>query len=169
MYIWSDLLGDIALGMANATKEIEAWGTLKRYLMVKAVLIQPVRGGGGQRNRNVNMTQKLMAAFWKGKEDEVWKTSLDIENKREKNRTAQMEKRRTKRTRKGKVINMQSHKDSAKRRSDRAKVLTNDGELSKAFATMVQRGVAPPTDDIVAQLSSKFPKRKRRVLWPKMN
>ena len=31
---------------------------------------------------------------------------------------------------------------------------------------MVQRGVAPPTDDIVAQLRKKFPRRKNRVNWP---
>ena len=45
--LWSDLLTDIALGLADATKESEARRALKRYLMVKAVLIQPVRGGGG--------------------------------------------------------------------------------------------------------------------------
>ena len=56
--------------------------------------------------------------------------------------------------------------DDVKRRSDRAKVLTNDGELSKAFATMVQRGVAPSTDDIIAQLRTKFPTRRRKVRWP---
>ena len=47
-----------------------------------------------------------------------------------------------------------------------AKLLTNDGELSKAFATMVERGVAPPTKNIVSQLRSKFPQRKNRVSWP---
>ena len=51
----------------------------------------------------------------------------------------------------------------AKRRSDRAKVLTNDGELSKAFATMVQRGVAPSSEKIIAQLTTKFPWRRRKV------
>ena len=44
--LWSDLLTDIALGMADATKESEAWRALKKYLMLKAVLIQPLRGGG---------------------------------------------------------------------------------------------------------------------------
>ena len=57
-------------------------------------------------------------------------------------------------------------KVEVKKRSYRVKVLTNDGELSKAFATMVQRGVAPSTDDIIAQLTTKFPTRKRRVQWP---
>ena len=37
--LWSDLLTDIALGMADAKKESEARRALKRYLMVKAVLI----------------------------------------------------------------------------------------------------------------------------------
>ena len=36
----SDLLTDIAMGMADATKESDAWRVLRRYLMVKAVLIQ---------------------------------------------------------------------------------------------------------------------------------
>ena len=49
----------------------------------------------------------------------------------------------------------------AKRRSDRAKVLTNDGELSKAFATMVERGVVPSTDKILTQLKTNFPSRSR--------
>ena len=89
--------------MADATKESEARKALKRYLMVKAVLIQPVRGGGARQNRNVNLTEKLMFSFWKGKEDEVWKTSLEIENKRENNRAAQMEKRR-KNNSKGKIF-----------------------------------------------------------------
>ena len=31
---------------------------------------------------------------------------------------------------------------------------------------MVQRGVAPPTDDIVAQLRKKIPRRRNRVNWP---
>ena len=74
--LWSDLLTDIALGMSDATKESEAWKVLRRYLMLKAVLIQPVRGGGGHRNRNINLTQKLMAAFYNGNEDDVWETSL---------------------------------------------------------------------------------------------
>ena len=45
-------------------------------------------------------------------------------------------------------------------------MLTNDGELRKAFATMVQRGVAPPTADIVDQLKAKFPVRRNEVCWP---
>ena len=134
---------DIALGMADATKESEARRALRRYLMVKAVLIQPVRGKGDRQNRNVNMTQKLMAAFYEGKEDEVWRTSLEIENKRRNKREAQMDRRRKKRNFKGEIVSKKNHKVDVKKRSDRAKVLTNDGELSKAFATMVQRGVAP--------------------------
>ena len=42
----SDLLTDIALEMNDVKKESEVWRALKRYLMVKAVLIQPVRSGG---------------------------------------------------------------------------------------------------------------------------
>ena len=45
--LWSDILTDIALGMADATKESEAWNALRRYLMLKVVLTKPVRGGGG--------------------------------------------------------------------------------------------------------------------------
>ena len=82
--LWSDLLTDIALGMADAAKETEAWKALRRYLMVKAVLIQPLGGGGGHHNRNVNLTQKLMSAFYKGNEDEVWRTSLEMRTKGEK-------------------------------------------------------------------------------------
>ena len=49
---------DIALGMADATKESEARKALKRYLMLKAVLIKPVRSGAGSRNRNINLAEK---------------------------------------------------------------------------------------------------------------
>eukprot|EP00495_Collosphaeridae_sp_1-RS-2012_P000687 TRINITY_DN10644_c0_g1_i1.p1 TRINITY_DN10644_c0_g1~~TRINITY_DN10644_c0_g1_i1.p1 ORF type:complete len:90 (+),score=24.85 TRINITY_DN10644_c0_g1_i1:109-378(+) len=42
--------------MADATGESEARRALRRYLMLKAVLIKPLRGGGGRWNRNTNMT-----------------------------------------------------------------------------------------------------------------
>ena len=87
--LWSDLLTDIALGMADATKESEARRALKRYLMVKAVLIQPVRGGGLRRNRNANLTEKLKVSFWRGREDEVWQTAVDIEQTRQRKRALQ--------------------------------------------------------------------------------
>ena len=32
---------------------------------------------------------------------------------------------------------------------------------------MVERGVAPPTKNIVSQLRTQFPRRKNRVSWPK--
>ena len=74
--LWSDLLTDIALGMADATKESEARRALKRYLMVKAVLIQPVRGGGARPNRNVNLTEKLMFSFGKEERTKFGKQQL---------------------------------------------------------------------------------------------
>ena len=163
--LWSDLLTDVALGMADATKESEARIAMKRYFMLKAVLVQPIRGGGGRRNRNINLTEKLLFSFWKGREDEVWETAVEIEESRRKKTTLQ-QKRKIKRTRQGDKIQRKSKESEVKRRSDRAKVLTNDGELSKAFSMMVQRGVAPPTNEIVAQLSTKFPKRKKAVRWP---
>ena len=48
--LWSDLLKDISLGMVDATTESGARLDLKRYLMLKVVLIRPVMGGGGRRN-----------------------------------------------------------------------------------------------------------------------
>ena len=54
--------------------------------MVKAVLIQPVRGDGAQRNQNVNLMEKLMFSFWKGREDEVWQTAIEIEESRKRKR-----------------------------------------------------------------------------------
>ena len=106
-----------------------------------------------------------MEFLYRGKEDEVWQTALEIEKNRLRKREEQKEKRR-KRSLAGVKIDRKTQKDEAKRRNDRAKVLTNDGELSKAFATMVQRGVAPPTENILSQLRSKFPKRKNQVCWP---
>ena len=167
--LWSDLLTDIALGMADASKESEARKALRRYLMVKAVLVQPVRGGGCHQNRNLNQTERLMYAFWKGKEDEVWQTALKIERSRQKKRADQQKKRKSEGRLGSDIIQRKSQITEIKRRSDRAKVLTNDGELSKAFATMVQRGVAPSTDNIIAQLTKKFPKRERAVSWPDIN
>ena len=156
---------DIALVMADASKESEDRRALKRYMMVKAVLIQPVRGGGNHRNRNVNMTERLMYSFYKGKEDEVWEIAMDIEDSRQKKTVPQQEKR-TKRSLHGDVIKRKSNTSEVKRRSERAKRLTNDGELSKAFATMFQRGVAPSTNEIITQLQTKFPTRGRAVKWP---
>ena len=34
---------------------------------------------------------------------------------------------------------------------------------------MVQRGVAPATDNIIAQLRRKFPVRRKKVRWPQKN
>ena len=163
--LWSDIMTDIALGMADATTESEAWLALKRYLMAKAVLIKPIRGGGSHQNRNVNLTEKLMISFYKGNEKEVWQTAVDIEKNRQTKRLLQ-NKRKNKRNLQGDRVQRLSKKNMVKRRSDRAKALTNDGELRKAFATMVQRGVAPSTADIVDQLTAKFPERKNKVSWP---
>ena len=71
--------------------------------------------------------------------------------------------RKSKRNRKGERIENSRNRDEVKRRSDKAKVLTNDGELRKAYATTVQRGVAPATNDILEQLKTNFPKRKNTV------
>ena len=58
--LWSDLVTDVALRMVDAKKKSEARKALRRYLMLKAVLIQPSRGGGCRRNRNLNLTERLM-------------------------------------------------------------------------------------------------------------
>ena len=133
--------------------------------MVKAILIQAVRGGARYQNRNTNLTKRLMFSFYKGDEDAVWNTASEIEKGRQMKRAFQ-QRRRNKRNLKGDKIEQNAQKSEVKRRSDRAKVLTNNGELSKAFAMMVQRGVAPSTGNIIAQLTKKFPKRKRMVRWP---
>ena len=79
--------------MVDAAKESEARRALRRYLMVKAVLIQPTRGGGCRRNRNVNLTERLMYSFYKGNEDEVWQTAAKIEEGRQKERVAQQKRK----------------------------------------------------------------------------
>ena len=109
-----------------------------------------------------------MVSFYKGKEDDVWQTALKIEDSRQRKRDRQREEQR-KRNLRGKKKDVKNCKDEVTRRSDRAKMLTNDGELSKAFATMVQRGVAPSTQNIIKQLKEKFPTRKRDVIWPDKN
>ena len=45
--------------------------------------------------------------------------------------------RSKKRSLKGEIIDGKLQKSEVQRRSDRANVLTNNGELSKAFATMI--------------------------------
>ena len=67
------------MGMVDAAIESVAWRALQSYLMVKAVLIQPVRGGGSRHNRNSNLTERLMYSFYKGNEDQVWLTALEKE------------------------------------------------------------------------------------------
>ena len=126
--LWSDILTDIALAMTDATTESEARKALRRYLMLKAVLIKPERGGGGRLNRNLNLTERLMTSFYKGREDEVWQTAEGIEKSRQKKREAQR-KRNRKRNHKGDRVMKTTRKDDVKRRSDRAKILTSDGEL----------------------------------------
>ena len=124
-----------------------------------------MRGGGSYRNWNVNLAEKHMTIFYKGKEDDVWKTAMEIEESRRKKRASQKNKQR-KRNLKGARINKRAQNDEVKRRSDRAKMLTNDRELSKAFARMVQRGVASSTDNIITLLKAKFPLRKNQMMWP---
>ena len=58
-----------------------------------------------------------------------------------------------------------STKSDVKRRSDCVKDLPNDGEPSTACSMMVQRGVAPPTDNIISQLKRKFPVRRKAIQW----
>ena len=70
--------------MADASTECDARRALRRFLMVEAVLIQPVRGGGGRQNRNLNQTERLMCAFYEVKKDEVWHTAAEIERSRRK-------------------------------------------------------------------------------------
>ena len=91
--LWSDLFTDIALSMADATKESEARKAL-RYLMLKAFLIIPVRGGGSRRNRNINLAEKLIESFYKGKQDEVWETAVEIERNRRKKREKEINEKR---------------------------------------------------------------------------
>ena len=97
--LWSDIITDVALGMSDATRESEARMALKRCLMLKAVLIKPIRGGGGRYNRNVNSTERRMTSLWEGKEDGVWKTAVEIESCRQKKNELQR-KKKTKRNRK---------------------------------------------------------------------
>ena len=101
--------------MADATKKSEARTALRRYIMLKSVLVKPVRGGGGRWNRNINMTEKLMISFYKGEEDQVWKTALEIERRRQEKRALQQKKRR-KRNLKGDVIERKDNKGEARRR-----------------------------------------------------
>ena len=42
--LWSDTLTDIALEIADATVESVVRHALRRYFMLKAVLVKPVRG-----------------------------------------------------------------------------------------------------------------------------
>ena len=163
--VWSDIVTDISLSMVDAKTEKEALRAFRRYLMLKSVLITPLRGGGGNKNRNHNLTEKLMKAFYKGKEDEVWIMAEQIENSRQVKRLKQEKARAKKRKRNGSIIS--NGKGKTKWKYERAKTLTNDGEISKAHATIVNRGVATLTDDIVKQLKEKFPARARKVKWPK--
>ena len=114
--LWSDIMTDIALGMADASKESEPRRALRRYLMVKAVLIQPMRGGGCRQNRNLNQTERLMHAFFEGKEEEVWQTAVEIEKTRQKKRATQR-KRNTKRSLTGDKIERKPQKSEVKIRA----------------------------------------------------
>ena len=50
----------------------------------------------------------------------------------------------------------------------RVKRLVNDGELSKAARDIDGAGVAEPTDEVIAELRLKYPKRSRDVKWPQI-
>ena len=119
---------DIAIRLDRAGKESEARRALKRYLMLKAVLIKPVRRWTPLESKNEYDGKTYKTSFYKGKEQEIWNTSLGIEKQRRKNRLDHKNKR-GKRNRKGDAIEKRTSKDEVQRRSDKAKTLTNDGEL----------------------------------------
>ena len=58
----------------------------------------------------------------------MWQTALEIENSRRK-RKERLKKTQNKRNINGGKIHRINPKEEAKKRNDRAKVLTNDGEL----------------------------------------
>ena len=89
-----------------------------------------------------------------------------MEKVKERKRNALNKRRRNERDARVKEIRGRYYKHAVKMRKDWAKLLTNDGELIKAFATMVSRGVAPSADDIPRQLKAKFPSLKSEVRWP---
>ena len=101
-----------------------------------------------------------MSTFWKGKENEVWQIAIELEELRRKKRALKVW-RKVKKNEQGGNVQRRTKESEVKRKSNRAKALTNDGELSKAFSMMVRRGVAPSTDNIVAQLGRKFPVRRK--------
>ena len=85
---------------------------------------------------------------------------------KERKRNAVNKRRRKERDARFKEIQRRYHKHAVKRKNYWAKLLTNDGELITAFATMVSRGVPPSADNIPRQLKAKFPSLKSEVRWP---
>ena len=74
----SDILTDLGVGMADATKESDARYVLKKYLMLNAVLIKPVRGGGDHQNPNINLSEKLKTFFIKARSQKCGKLLLKL-------------------------------------------------------------------------------------------
>ena len=113
-----------------------------------------VRGGDRRRNCSANLTENLISAFLSLGEEDVWQISLERVTERKRNFL--IKRRRKQRDARAKEIRTRCHKHAAKTRNDWAKLLTNDGELIPAFATMVSRGVAPFAVDIPKQLKAQL-------------
>ena len=98
-----------------------------------------------------------------GKHDEVWESALQLDAQR-KSKGKKMVSSTPNKKQYADVDHFS--KSDMEKRYKRARSLTNDGEFSKAFGAVVERGKAPLNAKVLRELKRKNPSRINPVSWP---
>ena len=151
--------------MAIAITEQEAFEAWEMWVKLKAVLVQPRRGGWRRKNSNLSHWQTLMDLWTAGGWKDCWKIAADIEAKR---RARGVSNRGNRNSSKKKTMQPENNKTTKgldptiviTRTQKKAKNQVNLGDLSRAVTTLTSKGVAEVTDAVLDKLKAKHPKRK---------
>ena len=133
----------------------------ERYFKLKGALVMPLRSGRRHRGRSIGSLEKRLWSWIEGRHVEVWEATLKVERQR----TIKVRKSITKKRATNEGNKPWSERDM-ERRYRRAKSFANDGEYSKAFSAVVNRGKAPLNDRVLEELRSMNPPRINQVQWP---
>ena len=157
--LWSKALTKALLALAKAKTEREGREATERYFKLKGTLVMPLRAGSRHRGHAVRSMEKRLWTWIEGKHDEVWEAAVNLENKRSKKKSNNIKEQ-------DKTGDDPWSVRDLERRYRRAKTLANDGEYSKAFSAIVDRGKAPISAKVMKDLKRMNPPRMNTVCWP---
>ena len=118
----------------------------------------PLRSGKSHRSHSTRALQKRLWSWIEGNYDDVWEAALKVEMQR----NCKVRRKKNANPKSPKEIEPWSERDMDSRYR-RAKSLANDGEYSKAFSAIVDRGKAPLSHKVLEDLRSMNPSRINQV------